>query len=196
MAEFKILGARHRMMKTYVALFRGINVGGKNTLPMKELVAILEDLGAEGVRTYIQSGNAVFQHEPGRIRDLAARIAAEVEKTRDFAPRVLVLEASDVAAAAASNPFPEAESVPKSLHLFFLESPPISPDLDSLAAIRTPTERFHLSDRVFYLHAPAGIGRSKLAARVESALGVAATGRNWRTVGKILALTIRDEPPG
>ncbi len=47
-------------MKTYIALFRGINVGGKNTLPMRELVAVLEDLGARNVKTYIQSGNAVF----------------------------------------------------------------------------------------------------------------------------------------
>jgi len=180
-------------MKTFVALFRGINVGGRNMLPMKELVAILEDLGAEGVRTYIQSGNAVFRLEPGRIPDLPARIAAEVEKSRGFPPRVLVLEAGEVAAAMASNPFPEAESEPKSLHLLFLESPPPSPELDSLGAIRTPTERFHLTERVFYLHAPNGIGRSKLAARVESALGVAATGRNWRTVGKILELAARNE---
>ena len=50
-------------MKTYIALFRGINVGGKNILPMKELVELLENLGSRSVKTYIGSGNAVFQNK-------------------------------------------------------------------------------------------------------------------------------------
>jgi uncharacterized protein (DUF1697 family) len=87
-----------------------------------------------------------------------------------------------------SNPFPEAESEPKTLHLYFLASTPQNPDLQTLDSIKQANEQFKLIDNVFYLYAPDGIGRSKLAARVEKALGVAATARNWRTVCKIMAI--------
>jgi uncharacterized protein (DUF1697 family) len=87
-----------------------------------------------------------------------------------------------------SNPFPDAESEPSRLHLFFLAAAPENPDLDLIEALRAETERFALTGDVAYLHAPDGIGRSKLAARMERALGIAATARNWRTVGKVLEM--------
>ena len=87
-----------------------------------------------------------------------------------------------------SNPYTEAESSPKSLHLFFLAEAPPNPDLEKLAAIRAESERFCLLGKVFYLYAPDGIGRSKLAAGAEKALGVPATARNWRSVCQIMEL--------
>ena len=87
-----------------------------------------------------------------------------------------------------SNPFPEAESEPKALHLYFLDAIPEDPDFDTLASIKSNRERFALKDGVFYMHAPEGIGRSKLAANAEKLLGVSATARNWRTVSKIMAM--------
>lgn len=174
-------------MTTYIALFRGINVGGANLLPMKELVALLEELGCTGVKTYIQSGNAVFRHRaaaPG----LAMKIRAAVAAAKGFEPAVLLLTEKDLARAAAANPFPEAEGDPAKLHLSFLAARPGKPDLERLEELRSRNERFELAKDVFYLHAPDGIGRSKLAAAVEKALGVAATGRNWRTVQKLLEL--------
>ncbi len=175
-------------MSTWIALFRGINVGGRNVVPMKELVHDLRSLGLEDVRTYIQSGNAVFRAADGDAAELGATIAVKVEESHGFRPQVLVLSAGELEDAIRSNPFPEAEAEPKTLHLFFLASPPPAPDLDALAAIRSPSERFELTDRVFYLHAPDGIGRSKLAAKAERLLGVAVTARNWRTVGKLLEM--------
>lgn len=175
-------------MTTYIALFRGINVGGKNILRMADLVALLKKLGAPRVETYIQSGNVVFQHEEEDASRLARRIGEAIMASHGFEPRVLLRDAADVREAMASNPFPEAEGEPKSLHLYFLESLPQNPDLDALDAIRGSDERFDLIDAVFYLHAPSGIARSKLAARAEKALGVAATARNWRTVGKIVEM--------
>jgi uncharacterized protein (DUF1697 family) len=74
---------------------------------------------------------------------------------------------------------------PKTLHLFFLASVPAAPDIEALAEARSPAERFHLTDRVFYLHAPEGFGRSKVAANAEKLLRVAATARSWRTVRKL-----------
>ncbi|MDX1499904.1 MAG: DUF1697 domain-containing protein [Woeseiaceae bacterium] len=172
-------------MKTRIALFRGINVVGRNTLPMKELVALLGELGCKDVRTYIQSGNAVFRTVADSA-GLGRRITAEIGRQFGFEPQVLILDPRDVAAIAAANPYPAATKNPKSLHVYFLAARPANPDLAALEAARTPSESFQLRDRAFYLHAPDGIGRSKLAARVETAMGVPATARNWRTVCQLL----------
>ena len=152
---------------------------------MKELVAILEGLGGQKIKTYIQSGNVVLQHEEKDAARLAGQISTEVKKKRGFEPHVLLLESKELEKAMAGNPFPEAESEPKTLHLGFLASVPTNPDLKKLESLKTNSERFLLKNTVFYLHAPEGVGRSKLAASAEKALGVPMTDRNWRTVCKI-----------
>jgi len=172
-------------MKTYVALFRGINVGGKNLLPMKLLVPVLEDLGARRVMTYIQSGNAVFQGPDQDLSRLSGKITREVQNRRGFAPQVLLLKPADIVRVMRKNPFPEAEGDPASLHIGFLASAPENPDLKTLSRLKSENERFRLIGRVFYLHAPSGIGRSRLAANAEKLLGVPMTDRNWRTVCKL-----------
>jgi uncharacterized protein (DUF1697 family) len=175
-------------VKTWVALFRGINVGGNNKLPMKELVATLESIGCQDVTTYIQSGNAVFRSEETDASMLSDRITAAVKESQGFEPRALVLESEAVERAVRSNPFHEAESEPKSLHVYFLATSPGHPDLEALEEIRGDREQFVLDGDVLYLHAPDGVGRSRLAANAEKLLGVSATARNWRTVSKLLAM--------
>lgn len=175
-------------METYVALFRGINVGGRNVLPMKELVALLENLGLQNVRTYIQSGNVVFRSENDDLSELSSTIRSEIKKHHGFEPHLLLLGREDLEKAIGVNPFPEAESEPKTLHLNFLASVPANPDLNVLESLKKENERFHLDGNVFYLHAPDGVGRSKLAANAERLLGVPMTGRNWRTVTKIMEM--------
>src|SRR5215813_5505682 len=172
-------------MKIYIALFRAINVGGKNALPMKELVSVLDDLGARNVKTYIQSGNAVFVSPEKDNKRLSARISSEIDKRRGFEPHVLLLELEDLECAMRKNPFPEAVTDPKALHAGFLAYVPAKPDLKALEGLKSDSERFQLIGQVFYLHAPEGVGRSKLAANVERLLGVPMTDRNWRTVCKI-----------
>jgi uncharacterized protein (DUF1697 family) len=175
-------------MKTYIALFRGVNVGGTNVLPMKDLVALLENIGSQNVKTYIQSGNAVFQNQEENPSLLSNKIRVTLKKRHGLEPQVLLLTPEEIERAIESNPFPEAESEPKTLHIHFLASMPKNPDLGALESIKSDRERFALKDRVFYLHAPEGIGRSKLAANTENLLGVAITGRNWRTVCKIMTM--------
>ena len=175
-------------MHTYIALFRGINVGGNNMLPMKELRALLENLDLQNVKTYIQSGNVVFRSEENRVSQLSSTISTAIKENHGFEPQVLLLKIEDMEKAMESNPFPEAESEPKTLHLNFLASVPEHPDLKALENFRKESERFELQGNVFYLHAPDGIGRSKLAANAERLLGVSMTGRNWRTVRKIMAM--------
>jgi len=172
-------------MKTYIALFRGINVGGKNILPMKELVSILESLGAKNVQTYIQSGNAVFKMAAENTAQLAERIQTEIDSQRGFSPQVLLLTLAELKKAMADNPFPEAESDPGHLHLGFLGAVPAQPDFAKLDQLKMESEEYRLVGRVFYLHAPEGVGRSKLAAGCEKCLGVSMTDRNWNTVCKL-----------
>jgi uncharacterized protein (DUF1697 family) len=181
-------------MATWILLLRGINVGGKNRLPMKELVQALEALKLENVKTYIQSGNVAFEASEQLVEGLgdrttelgeAHRITAAIEASHGFKPRCLILSAAELEEAIASNPFPEAKAEPKSLHLYFLASAPKSPDLAAIEQAKAPSEAFQLIGKVFYLHAPDGIGRSKLAAIAEQKLSVAATARNWRTVQQL-----------
>jgi uncharacterized protein (DUF1697 family) len=170
-------------MKIYIALLRGINVGGKNLLPMKELVAMLGELGAQKVNSYIQSGNVVFAWKDKNTSKLSNQISAAIKKRRGFDPHVLLLELKDLERVIQQNPFPaEAETDPKALHAGFLAATPQRPDLKTLESLKSDSERFRLIGRVFYLHAPEGVGRSKLAAKSERLLGVPMTDRNWRTV--------------
>jgi uncharacterized protein (DUF1697 family) len=174
-------------MKNYVTLLRGINVGGRNPLPMSELSAILQGLGCRDVKTYIQSGNAVFRcaKAPDRI---AAGIADAVRTRCGFEPHVQVLDESRFADAVDRNPFAPQEPESTALHLGFLDAVPTTPDLAGLESLKAPTEQFALVGQVFYLLAPDGIGRSKLAARSEKLLGCPMTDRNWKTVSKIQSM--------
>ena len=172
-------------MTTYVALFRGINVGGNNILPMKVLVSLLQRIGMHNVKTYIQSGNAVFQSGDSDASKLAQKIRGAVAQECGFNPWVIILPSSELDKIVAENPFPEAISVPKSIHVYFLAHEPSTPDMTKLEEQRAETESYRLVGSVMYLHAPDGIGRSKLAAKMERLLGVPLTARNWRTVSKI-----------
>ncbi|MBU0622273.1 MAG: DUF1697 domain-containing protein [Gammaproteobacteria bacterium] len=171
-------------MNTCIALFRGINVGGNNKLPMKELVAVLDGLGLKNIRTYIQSGNVVFDGK-GEPAALAAKMGAAIKKSHGFEPKVLVLDAARLEKIIKANPFPEAETAGNTLHFIFLTEIPPKPDLAGIEKIRAASERCELKGDMFYLHAPDGVGRSRLAANMERLLGVPMTGRNWNTVSKL-----------
>ncbi|MHC4260368.1 MAG: DUF1697 domain-containing protein, partial [Planctomycetota bacterium] len=164
-------------MKTWIALFRGINMVGRHLLPMKELVALLERLGARDVKTCRQGGNAVLRHRAKNAARLAGRISAAIGKEYGFEPLVILLEAEQLARIIADNPFPEGESEPGLLAVGFLLAVPEQPDLEALEAVRKKSERFALRGEAFYFHAPEGFYRSKLAGRIERSLGVAVTGR-------------------
>ena len=175
-------------MPTYIAIFRGINVGGNNILPMKSLAALMAKLGYEDVTTYIQSGNVVFKCDEKSVATIEERIAAAIAKAHKFKPRILILTVSALKNAIKNNPFPEATSNHKSLHLWFLTGPCKAPNIEGLDALKAKNEAYRLDKNVFYFHAPDGIGKSKLAGRVDKLLGVEATARNWQTVTKVFEL--------
>jgi len=172
-------------MKTWVLLLRGINVGGRNVLPMKELAVGLTSLKMLNVRTYIQSGNVVFQFKGKLPKTLNKRIADSIEERDGFRPGTFILSSEELEETIAANPFPEATGDPKSLHCFFLSEPVEKMPREQLNELASATEKWRLINQTFYLHAPDGVGRSKLAAGVEKTLGVPTTARNWKTVLKL-----------
>jgi len=170
-------------MNNYVALFRGINVGGNNILPMKDLKQIMADLGYQDINTYIQSGNVTFRSIAPMTTEAEIKLSKAIENKKGFTPKVIFKAAAAFANAINQNPFPTEDG--KALHFFFLSSTPSEENLEKLTAMRSEGEAFKLIADVFYLYAPKGIGRSKLAAGAEKALGVPVTARNWNTVEKL-----------
>lgn len=169
-----------------VALLRGINVGGRNTLPMADLVSMFRALGCDPVRHYIQSGNIVFgARKAWRAEEIAA-LRGAIEDAHGFSPPVLVVGAAGVRQALAGNPFPAAEG--SRLSCFFLDAVPTRPDRSRLDALKAATEEWALIGPVFYLHAPDGFAGSRLAAGAEAALGVTATARNGNTVARLVRM--------
>lgn len=161
-------------------------------MPMKELRSVLENLGLKNVQTYIQTGNVVFESDSDDLNALSESLSQAILKSHGFEPNVMILSREDFKRAMQQNPFPEGEAEPKTLHLSFLKEEPQKPDLAGMKSIKAESEKFELKGKVFYLHAPDGIGRSKLAAKGEKLLGVSGTARNWRTVSKIAEMLETD----
>lgn len=177
-------------MTTYVALLRGINVSGQNSIRMTELQDSLSGLQFGGVQTYLQSGNVVFRSGKSDKVGLAAAIKARITQDFGHVVPVLVVSAKDLDRVANSNPlWPKAGGVEKLFHSTFLFQP-VSPR--SFQALRLPAavgERAVLVGRAVLLHCPHGYGKTKLNnSFFERALGVPATTRNWRTVLALQAL--------
>lgn len=166
-------------MKTYVILLRGINVGGKNKLPMKELKFLLEGVGLVDVQTYIQSGNVVCR---GDACD-AVEIGRAIGDAHGFTPEVMVIEADAFLNMAKQVPYDVSEG--KLVHLFFANEK-IKPDEAKLEKYGEGSEEYMVTGKVCYLYAPDGIGRSKLAVNMERCLRVPVTARNWNTVQTLL----------
>ncbi len=173
----------------YVALLRGINVGGKNMLPMKDLVALCSNAGCSDVKSYIQSGNLVFRAKPTlapRLPDLIAKAIAD-----QFGARVpvVVRSADELRRVAKGNPFLRAGADVGTLHVAFLSDLPSAARVAVLDPNRSPPDQFTVRAREIYLHCPNGLGRSKLTNQYfDSKLEVTCTMRNWRTVLKLLEL--------
>jgi len=172
-------------MKVWITLLRGINVGGRHSVPMKELVALMEADGFRDVRTCIQSGNLVYRF-PRNPRD---RIGRLIEDRFGFKPDSFHLSRADLDRALANNPFKAEQG--GEVHFFFCDRTPESVDHDLLERYKAEAEAYRLIDDVFYLHAPQGIGRSELASRLGKALeGATLTARNLNTMHKLSRLAI------
>ena len=149
---------------------------------------MLEGLRYEGVKTYIQSGNAVFGASETSAEAIKQEVSEAIERTFGFLPQIMVLKREEFRAKLEANPFPHAEDDPKTLTICFMTREPDVPDFGKMRELQAETEEFQLVGDTFYFYAPNGIGRSKLAEKMERLLGVPITGRNLRSAGKILEL--------
>ncbi len=169
-------------------MLRGVNVSN-NKLAMADLRALLTDLGGEDVRTYLQSGNAVFGHATADVAELAQSIENGLAEL-GVSSKVLLRTSEQLAATLAGNPFLERESDPAKLHVTFLAEEPAADRVQRLQAPAGETATFQLADQEVYLHCPDGYGRTKLTnSFFESRLATVATTRNWRTVTALAELT-------
>ncbi len=176
-------------MSTHVALLRGINVGGKHALPMRDLVRVFEAAGCTSVRTCIQSGNVVFEGSAACARAIPSRVPEAIEREFGFAAPVVLRTPADLRKAMRAHPFKTEHADPKLLMIAFLDRKPSLADVRKLEHERFLPDRFAVSGSEIYLHYPKGAARSKLTnVYLDRALGVVSTVRNWNTVGKLLEL--------
>ncbi len=171
----------------YLALLRGINVGGKASLPMKELAAIFADAGAADVATYIQSGNVVFAAEDAE--GLVERVTAEIKRVYGYPGRIVLRSGDELREAYAANPFARAGAPEDSLHVYFLAARPAAAAVKQLDPARSPGDSFAVVGREVFLRLPRGMARTKLTnAYFDGKLATVSTARNWRTVAKLVAM--------
>lgn len=175
---------------TYLALLRGINVGGKNKLPMRELAAIFAENGCANLRTFIQSGNVVFTASGDCVRHLADRVTQQIAARFGFRSPVLVRTADELRRIVAQNPFLRRGGNEAALHVAFLADKPDPPRVAALDPQRSPGDSFELRGWEVYLYLPNGVARTKLTnAYLDATLATTSTLRNWRTVLSLLELT-------
>jgi uncharacterized protein (DUF1697 family) len=170
-------------MPTYIALLRGVNVGG-NILKMDRLRELCAALGARNVRTYVQSGNLVFE-----ASESASHWEMKLEKKLDGECRlpvsVMVRTAAEMETVRANNPFLKEKGIDMArLGVVFLQRPPAKHAIAALAALDIRDERFHHARREVYIHCPDGFGNARLYL-LDKILQQRTTTRNWNTINKL-----------
>lgn len=182
-------------MTTFAVLLRGVNVGGRNRLPMADFRIALDDAGLANPRTYIQSGNVVLDSR-GRAAAVEAAVRTVLADAFGLDVPVIAVTATELAAIAAANPFPD-EPDPKKLHAIVLpaalgaDGVAAAAEREAAARAKGSRDRVVVDGRTAYLHTPDGFGRSELAALLTSGARAplaAGTARNWSTVAALLDL--------
>lgn len=177
-------------MRVYVAMLRGINVSGKNTIKMSDLQALFVGLGHTDVITYIQSGNVVFRSSAKTAAALESAIERRIERELGFKVPVVIRTKPELAKVIAANPFGGLDI--SKVHVTFLAQKPDAALVRVLADHQSPPDEFRIVAREVYLYCPEGSGNSKLNnAFWERKLKVRATARNWNTVTKLLDLAAK-----
>ncbi len=173
-------------MPEYVAFLRGINVGGRHKLPMRQLASIFSEAGCTHVATYLQSGNVMFD----AAREIAEGIQATITRTIDqelgFRVPMIVRSVEQMANVVAMNPWIAEGVTENMLHVYFLQARPEPGQVLALDPARSPGDAFLVREQEVYLKLPDGMARTKLTnAYFDARLKTISTGRNWRTVTAI-----------
>ncbi len=183
MADAKVAERALDVMQSWIMLLRGVNVGGKNLLPMADLRGVLADNGCRNVATYIQSGNAVFQLDAGVGIEFAGQLETAIESRFGFRAPICLLQKPVLDEVITAIPFDPVDA--KTVHLYFRLDPQIDLPVDQIKQLKAASETLTIAERVLYLHAPDGIGRSKLVAKLSNPRFANLTGRNLRSCLKL-----------
>lgn len=177
-------------MNTYIALLRGINVSGQKMIKMAALTELFNALKFTNVKTYIQSGNVVFQDKGKDTGALEKKIIKAIKETFGFDVPVLVLNAGMLPAILKSNPYMKKKDTDTDkLYLTFFNGSYDKKTLDTIAAVDYKGDEFIVKDQVIYLHLPNNYGNTKLNNNFfESKLKITATTRNWKTMNELLRM--------
>ena len=174
---------------TYVALLRGVNVGGKNKLLMRDLTAMFTLAGCEAVETYIQSGNVVFKAAAALASRIPTLIASGIEERFGYRVPVVVRTVEELRDVVRDNPFLSAGVDAKRLHVAFLADIPEGEGASQLDLDHSPPDAFQLRGREIFLYCPNGLARTRLTnGYFDSKLATTSTVRNWRTVLTLLTM--------
>lgn len=174
-------------MVAYIAMLRGINVSGKNTIKMADLQALFVGLGHTDVITYIQSGNVVFRSTAKGAPALSAAIEQRITREFGFEVPVVIRTKTEFAKVIAANPFDDVDLA--KVHVTFLAKKPAVALVRALADHQSPPDDFRIAGSEIYLHCPQGYGNTKLNNSFwERKMKVGATTRNWKTVTKLAEL--------
>lgn len=169
-------------------------MGGKNRLAMKDLVAIFTEAGCHNVRTYIQSGNVIFNAAPKVSARLPESIAVQIKNRFECRTQIILRTGEELRDVVRNNPFIKAGAAEETLHTLFLADLPDCSKVDRLDPHRSPPDEFIVRGREVYLRLPDGVARTKLTnSYFDSKLGTAGTLRNWRTVVKLFEL-VQNQP--
>ena len=173
----------------YIALLRGINVGGNTMVKMADLKSSFEDLGFTNVASYINSGNLAFDTKKTSEKKLVAKIEKEVESVCNKNVQVMVREQAAITDILANNPFDGEYKSYKEMHVLFLKAAIPASKIDELHAAAPEGELFEVIGREIFCHLPMGVADSYLGrGQFEKKLKIAVTARNWRTVEKLAEL--------
>jgi uncharacterized protein (DUF1697 family) len=179
-----------RVDTQHVALLRSINIGGKNRLHMKDLAAMFDHAGCSDVRTYIQSGNVVFEASDSLARRIPRLIPDAIEDRFGYRVPLVLRSAAELQDIVDRNPFLKANVDIKTLHVAFLADRPQDERISALDPDRSPPDTYIVRGREVYLCCPRGYAKSKLTnAYFDSKLDTTATVRNWKTVLKLAEMT-------
>ena len=176
-------------MTKYIAILRGINVGGKRKILMADLKELFIEIGFADIQTYIQSGNIIFntKRKDDNI-ELANKIEQSIAKNYDFKVPVIVRNVEELNEAISNNPFFEKNDIER-LHLTFLKEVPETEKLDKIKTYDYSPDKFEIKDKNVFVYCSGKYSDSKLTNKFfESKLKVLATTRNWKTVLKLLEL--------
>lgn len=176
-------------MPTYISMLRGINVGGQKKVPMVELSKLYDSLGFNHVKTYIQSGNVIFDSPSTDILELSAKIQQTIKNSFDFDVPLFIRTIEEFTALIQNNPFANKDLT--KLHVTFLSGFPTSQPIQEINAVKDELEEFLICGKEIYLFCPNGYGQTKLTnSFFEKKLKVLATTRNWNSVNKLLSMAM------